>query len=123
MARYIHIGQAVEARVNELKMSQAEFGTKIGVAQQNIRRIFERESIDTDKLVAISAALKFNFFELYCELQPIKIIGSGNQVNQMGAHHNVNESKLEEDLREQIAQLKSQLADKERIIKLMEERR
>lgn len=65
MKANIHIGQEIEARVNELRLSKTEFGKRIGVPQQNINRIFEKASIDTEKLIAICNALDFNFFDLY----------------------------------------------------------
>ena len=127
MARYLHIGEAIEARVNQLRMSQAEFGAKIGVAQQNIRRIFEKESIDTDRLVAISAALNFNFFELYCELSTIKVVGTGNQVNQTGASYNSNAGSpapsVESDLlNEKVRHLEAMLKEKDERISDLKER-
>lgn len=65
MREGIHIGQEIEARVNKLRMTKTEFGKRIGVPQQNVNRIFEKASIDTERLVAISNALDFNFFDLY----------------------------------------------------------
>lgn len=51
-------------------MSKTEFGRRIGIPQQNVNRILEKDTIDTGKLVSISEALKFNFFSLYCEEAP-----------------------------------------------------
>lgn len=62
-----HIGLAIQKRVEELDLSKSEFGRRIGVPQQHINRIFEREAIDTAKLIRISKALDFNFFALYCK--------------------------------------------------------
>ena len=36
--------------------------------QQNVSRVFNGESIDTKRLVAVSRALNFNFFELYASI-------------------------------------------------------
>lgn len=63
----IHIGHAIESKMQELKLSKTEFGRRIGVPQQNVNRILERESIDTNKLVKISNALNFNFFGLFSD--------------------------------------------------------
>ena len=46
-------------------MSKSEFAKKIGVLQPNVGRILESDNIKTDKLVEISNALGFNFFQLY----------------------------------------------------------
>lgn len=57
----VNIGLSIEQRLNELGMSKSEFGRKIGIPQQNVNRILEKASIDTDKLTSISEALNFNF--------------------------------------------------------------
>lgn len=66
----VHIGLAIEEKLQELKLSKTEFGRRIGIPQQNVNRILEKDTIDTGKLVQISEALKFNFFTLYCEEAP-----------------------------------------------------
>lgn len=66
----VHIGLAIDKKLQELKMSKTEFGRRIGIPQQNVNRILEKDTIDTGKLVQISEALKFNFFSLYCEEAP-----------------------------------------------------
>ena len=65
MKTSVHIGREIESRVNQLRLSKTEFGKRIGMPQQNVNRLFERASIDTEKLVAVSNALEFNFFDLY----------------------------------------------------------
>lgn len=61
----VHIGKKIEEEFIRQKLSQSDFGRMIGVPQQNVRRIFEKESIDTSRLVAISQALGFDFFVYY----------------------------------------------------------
>ena len=46
----VNIGLSIEQKLNELGMSKSEFGRKIGVPQQNVNRILDKTSIDTDKL-------------------------------------------------------------------------
>lgn len=50
-----------------MRLTQAAFGRLIGMPQQNVCRIFNNAGINTQKLVAISNALDFNFFSLYCK--------------------------------------------------------
>ena len=57
----VNIGLSIEQKLNELGMSKSEFGRKIGVPQQNVNRILDKTSIDTDKLATISEASKCNF--------------------------------------------------------------
>lgn len=40
--------------------------TSVNVPQQHVNRILERETMETNKLVQVSEALEFNFFELFC---------------------------------------------------------
>ena len=69
----INIGLAIEQRVNELGISKSELARRLGIAQQNVNKmIFSKESLDTAKLMEISKALDYNFFELYANLSPKK---------------------------------------------------
>lgn len=61
------LGAAIEKRIEELKITKAEFGRRIGLPKQNVNRLLEKDGIETDKLVEISRALNFNFFALFCE--------------------------------------------------------
>ena len=62
----VHIGEAIEKRRNELGLSKSELGRKIGVPQQHVNRILERETMETKRLIKVSEALGFNFFTLFC---------------------------------------------------------
>ena len=69
----VNIGLAIEQRVNELGISKSELARRLGIAQQNVNKvIFSKESLDTAKLMEISKALDYNFFELYASLSPKK---------------------------------------------------
>lgn len=69
----VNIGLAIEQRVNELGISKSELARRLGIAQQNVNKVvFSKESLDTAKLMEISRALDFNFFELYANLSPKK---------------------------------------------------
>ncbi len=71
----INIGEEILARLNELNMSKSEFGRIIGIPQQNVNRILEKSSIDTDKLIKICSALRFNFFSLFFDEDRIAELG------------------------------------------------
>lgn len=133
----VHIGKAIKERLDKLKMTKTEFGRLIGVPQQHVNRIFERETIETKKLVVISRALDCNFFALFCQF-PTKVsaylsavaLGDGDANNSIGETAVLSqleklkvELKLtkekEADLRDQIAQLKANLSDKDEIINLL----
>lgn len=59
----VNIGPLIARKLNELNISKSDFARKLGIANQNVNRILEKKSIDTDKLVEISKALGYNFFE------------------------------------------------------------
>lgn len=61
----VNIGLLIEQKMNELDISKSELARRAGIANQNINRMLERHSIDTEKLVVISEALDFNFFDCF----------------------------------------------------------
>ncbi|MBD5320027.1 MAG: helix-turn-helix domain-containing protein [Bacteroides sp.] len=141
--REVHIGQEIKKRLDEMEMTKTEFGRLIDTPQQHVNRIFNRDTIDTGKLIKICRALDFNFFALYCTfptnisayLSAVSMSGSAN--NYMGEAAVIGEMEVmkvkledakgtESDLRDQISglkdnveQLKSQLRDKDEIINLL----
>lgn len=144
----VHIGKAIKERLEEIKMTKTEFGRLIGVPQQHVNRIFERDTIETKKLMRICRALDFNFFALFCQF-PTNIsaylsavaLGDGDANNNLGETAILSQLEIlkvklgeargtETDLRDQIAglkdnieQLKSNLRDKDEIIALYKERK
>lgn len=121
----VNIGLAIEQRLNELGMSKSEFGRKIGIPQQNVNRILDKSSIDTDKLVTICEALEFNFFHEYTDdlsgtSTAVSLSGNNNQVNGHGAHDNINGDVSAAIWEERVKSLEALLAEKERLIKVYE---
>lgn len=140
----VHIGQAISEKFEKTKMNKSEFGRRIGVPQQHVNRLFERETIETGKLVKICKALDFNFFSLYCRLVPnvtanlsAVALGDGEALNNVGdsgllaqitelkgqleTAHSQKELKDEliATLRDQIEGLKSHLKDKDALIEIL----
>lgn len=125
----VHIGLAIDEKLQELKMSKTEFGRRIGIPQQNVNRILERDTIDTGKLVQISEALKFNFFILYCEDDKKMRIAGRDYVEKGKLIHNGTEINAplsgvaEADLEKENSELKRQLIEAQaKIISLIEQR-
>lgn len=144
---HVHVGEAIEKRRNELGLSKSELGRRIGVPQQHVNRILERETMETNRLVKVSEALDFNFFTLFCPVQhqisaylaAVTLDGDAN--NSIGdaeltaqlskAQAEVDNQKetiklLKEQidsLNAQITRLDSNLRDKDAIIELLKERR
>ena len=61
----VHIGHAIELKLKEKNISKAEFAKMLGMQPQNVNRLLEKSSIDTNKLIIISSALGYNFFSDY----------------------------------------------------------
>ena len=143
----VHIGEANANRRNELGLSKSELGRKIGVPQQHVNRILERETMETKRLIKVSEALGFNFFTLFCPVQhqisaylaavtldgnAHNIIGDAELASQLAKAQTEIESQrgtialLKEQvdsLNAQINRLDSNLKDKDAIIELLKERR
>ena len=124
----VNIGLSIEQKLNELGMSKAEFGRKIGVPQQNVNRILDKTSIDTDKLATIGEALGYNFFQEYTDdlsgtSTAVSLAGNNNQVNGHGAHDNINGDVSSAIWEERVKSLEALLVEKERLIKVLMERK
>ena len=74
----IHIGEEIKSRFDKSGLTPKEFGSRIGMPQQNVSRVFNGESIDTKRLVAVSRALNFNFFELYTNIDHREVHTEGD---------------------------------------------
>lgn len=139
--KHVHVGAAIEERRKQLKISKTEFGRRIGVTQQHVNRILERETMETKRLVMVSEALDFNFFSLFCSakqqisayLSAVALEGGKSQnligdavlVGELEKEKISNEGKDAkiELLENQIEQLRSQLKDKDMIIELLKKER
>ena len=137
----VHVGEAIDRRRNELGLSKSELGRRIGVPQQHINRILERETMETNRLFKVSEALGFNFFSLFCPVQHQisaylaavnNNIGDTEIAAQLTKEQAVVESQKEtikllkeqiDSLNAQITRLDSNLKDKDAIIELLKERR
>lgn len=59
------IGQKIKEVFESKKMRMNEFADKIDTVRQNVYKIFQRDSIDTELLVKISEILDHNFFQYF----------------------------------------------------------
>jgi len=74
--RRLNIGELILQKVEEKKINKKKFAESIGIQRQNINKsVFEKHSIDTDLLCAISEVLECNFFDYFATKE------SGNQKN------------------------------------------
>lgn len=123
----INIGLVIAHKLDELGLSKSEFGRRIGIPQQNVNRILDKSSIDTDKLISISEALDFNFFECFCaDEKKESIANSGDYSIVLKGNNNKNVLTSTSDtavLQERIKSLEAIVAEKERLIKVLMERK
>ena len=115
----IKIGDLIKKTLSDRKMKLKDFADELGMARQNIYRIFEKNSIETDLLIKISTVLNHNFFQ-YLDNQTIGITNG---------HHPVTGHARSTGLEAELAACKNELhlAKKEidylkKIIDLLEER-
>lgn len=114
----LHIGEKIKAVFESREMKLKDFAQDIGVARQNVYRIFEKDSIDTELLKKIAGILEHNFFEAYID-QNLKI--------QSKEFESILGAKLELQKDNDKVKNELMLANKEidylkKIIELMEER-
>lgn len=124
----INIGLLIEQKMNELDITKSEMARRSGIANQNINRVLDKPSIDTDKLISISEALDFNFFDCFRSIDEksnatadnggVAIAGNGT------AHHFTTNASCETAvLQERVKSLEALLAEKERLINVLMEGR
>lgn len=119
----VNIGMNIEQKLNELGISKSEFGRRIGIPQQNVNRILEKPNIDTERLIAISEALEYNFFSDYSS-EYNKVVASEGSVAVNGNNNsNVVAGCDAALLQERIKHLEELLAEKERLITVLMERK
>ncbi|MBC7915654.1 MAG: helix-turn-helix transcriptional regulator [Pyrinomonadaceae bacterium] len=119
MDQPLNIGEKIKEVFEAKKMKLKDFAESVGVARQNIYRIFEKDTIDIELLLQISSVLDHNFLQYYTN--------SSSDNNSYGSV--IIHKKPEADTYKEIEQLKTELklAKKEidyltKIIELMEER-
>ena len=124
----VNIGLLIEQKMNELDITKSEMARRSGIANQYINRVLDKPSIDTDKLISISEALDFNFFDCFRSIDEkssatadnggVAIAGNGT------AHHFTTNASCETAvLQERVKSLEALLAEKERLINVLMEGR
>ena len=62
----VNLGELIKEKVAEKGFSQAEFARIIGMQRQNVvKTVFEKASLDTNLVCAISEALNCNLFDYF----------------------------------------------------------
>lgn len=125
----INIGLLIEQRMNELGINKSEMARRTGIANQNINRVLEKSSIDTEKLIKISEALDYNFFNCFNSIDTIDIVtaSNGGVAISKSSTRDVSVASPSDNqvpiLEERIKHLEALLAEKERMIQFLMERK
>lgn len=109
----VHIGEAIAKRLQELRMTKANFAHQIGLPQQNVNRILKNHDINTEKLVVICDVLHFNFFKLYGD-EPGAINAIASESSIAAVNSEVHSSDCEK-----VKYLERILQEKERLIQYL----
>ena len=59
----IHIGKLIQTFVKENHINSAQLARSIGKTRQNMYDLYQRDDVEVKLVLAISEALKHNFFE------------------------------------------------------------
>jgi transcriptional regulator with XRE-family HTH domain len=110
------IGEKIKEVLDQRNMKLKDFAEEIGLARQNIYRIFEKESIDTDLLVRISTVLNHDFFNHFQPNRPLSINTSVPNESSAGS---ANELKI---CKQELEMAQREIDYLKKIIALMEER-
>jgi transcriptional regulator with XRE-family HTH domain len=116
----LKIGSKIKEVFDSKQIKLKDFANNIGIARQNIYRIFEKDSIDTDLLTKISTELNHDFFQYFRNDNSSEAIDAS-----LTLEHTEKLEKLNNELKNYKNELK--LAKKEidylkKIIDLMEDR-
>ena len=113
----------IEKKMSELGKTKADICRITGMGRPTFDAILKGSDARISTIESIAKALKVHIGFLFDEEVDVDIRAAGRDFVERGKiEHKGPEyaGSSEADLRDQIAQLKSQLADKERIIKLLE---
>lgn len=118
-------GEELRLHLSPLDESLANVARKLDMTPQNLDGILKTKDIKTGLIEKLS--IVYNIPVSYFFDEKIEVRSAGRDYVEKGKIEHTgteyNGSSSEADLRDQIAILKSQLADKERIIKLLEEKK
>ena len=61
----LHIGHLIREQLKKDQRSASWLAREIGCTRNHVYKVFNKASLDTDLILAISKAMKFNFFQYY----------------------------------------------------------
>ena len=67
----IHIGKQIRVQADLRKIGATELGKLLNKSRETIYNIFQRESVDTELLLACCKVLNHDFFDYYYRQEPL----------------------------------------------------
>ena len=125
-SKYIHIGQRIKDLLHLRKISQAEIGRQLGKHSQVINKALMKRDIKTDLLQGIMQVTGITISEIFEIEEEVDITMIAEPDATYGKETLLENQRLKMDLalcRKDVAYYKSQAEEKERIIKLLMERK
>lgn len=103
----MHLGKKVQQRAQSLRIGPTELSSLINTSKPNIYTIYKRESMDSNLLMQLSLALKFNFFKQLSEDCELRLVGGNTEEEITGYVSEVDRVKNElQEIKEKYALLK-----------------
>ncbi|MDX2248250.1 MAG: hypothetical protein SF052_15815 [Bacteroidia bacterium] len=118
----IDIGQRIKDLLYEKKVSQSELSVKIGRHVQSLNKSLAGNTMKVDLLLEIMNVADIKSWEIFQDGAPTGVVQTGNG-NVAGNGNKVTMAAMESDLascREKVLLLEQLLAEKERVIQLLE---
>ncbi|GAB3349948.1 hypothetical protein GCM10027566_06730 [Arachidicoccus ginsenosidivorans] len=109
----VHIGEIIKELAKTNNKETTDIANYLSTSVSNIYSIYNRETIDVDKLKILSEYFKVNLFKYYLESEPLKAIAD-SEINQLK-----NEIAI---LKKQIIEKEETIKDKKNIIAFLEEK-
>lgn len=111
----------LQTAMSECNLTKKQLCSATGIARTTLDAVLNGGDAKISTIEAIASKLHLHIGFLFDEETEVRLAGRDyverGKIEHHGAEYN---AVAERDLRDQIAQLKSQLEDKERIIKLLE---
>ncbi len=78
----VNIGEIIRQKVEDAKISKAQFAKALNIHRQNIEKtVFQKYSLDTNLLCAISNYLGCNFFDYFVDADNISPVGDETTIS------------------------------------------
>lgn len=114
----IKLGEHIKRVLDARKMKLKDFAEDLGMVRQNVYRIFEKDSIETELLVRISTILNHNFFQYFDH----HLAGVGREVTVDALARSAAAEERLASCENELRLAKKEIDYLKRIIDLMEER-